>query len=154
MNGLVTTSRSGVPVLPVAVLGAAVSPGINTCSLVNTRLINRKYSLLVGESELGTKARLREPIRRVVKPGSLQVAGLRSGLACSAKPVSGRVQLAQKLSSGVTTTIPPGSVAARPQVVLSRVELVKLSSISGEKPPTIRARLRIELWPILLLLLA
>src|SRR6267378_4007230 len=41
-NGAPANWGSGVPVLPVAVPGAAVSPGINICSFVKRRVNKRK----------------------------------------------------------------------------------------------------------------
>ena len=46
LNGTPDDCTVGVPVLPETVFGAAVSPGSNTCNLVNGRLIMRKYAAL------------------------------------------------------------------------------------------------------------
>ena len=49
LNGTPGVCASGVPVLPVGVFGAAVSPGNNTRNWVNGRLIIRK-KLLLGDA--------------------------------------------------------------------------------------------------------
>ena len=41
-NGTPETCSSGVPILPVVVFGALVSPGSRTCNCEATRLIKRK----------------------------------------------------------------------------------------------------------------
>ena len=59
VKGLPTVCGSGVPVLPVEVPGAAVSPGIKTCNLVKICWFRRKKFGTFDASEVeGTSAYL------------------------------------------------------------------------------------------------
>ena len=88
----------GVPVLPVGVPGAAVSPGSSTCSWVKLNWANRKNPVLaLGRSVAGSSARLWPAVVKEGRPcKGVHVAPFFTLLADSrVKPASGRLQASQ-----------------------------------------------------------
>src|SRR5674476_1074815 len=127
----------GVPPLPVRVLGALVSPGSNTCSCVNTRLMRRKNAVLpTGISLLATSCeRVLGNERTGPVLGAVQASAppVNVGDISKLKPVSGSVQDTQEAEPAGTIRTPAGPDAALvfQVLVVSSTESARKFSLNG-----------------------